>query len=409
MTAIELFNESYLLHPRIIFRELTKDGFKLRTLTELPSEHQVMGFFDPTWSGYEESYRPGMFVNAVGETEYDDTKYAGQQAYILSFKHLSLGNFPMLRGIGWGHYHTQYIVSTNSIRPQDVMQRLPNGDIMFNANLSRFPPVHVTQADGSEDILLEIIPHLTHEEEGKLATDALFTLEIKKKLIEVTKQKDTQFAELTLKRIEATSALAVSTMLQVKVNDYYQETRIALDKVLQLGLEIHTERITGLEVIEKQYNFAGLGLKGYYEDITRSATLLQDNMRVLAATAQQSLTDTQKFMLASQATNIVGIDYMRKFILGAEQHVIQLPVGSQKLTMSRASTPTELFILQAQQFATGKTTPEQFSRAMEDYKRHQDDVIKTAPSINAASEQLSTELLAKSRGEQYARAEQSAT
>lgn len=388
MTEIGMFWPSYLQLPKLIFVD---DQFTPHTLTNMR-----MGVYDPDWGVFDESYTSGKFVNGIGEPYVDDTRYNEAPGMVTTFKHSWFGN-TWAKNIGSAHFHVTHIVSSNTIRPQDVNILTENGDIMFFANILHNPPHAITQVDGTDEMLIEIEPFLSPSDLEKLAKDGKFVHKIKEMYMKMESKVFTLESDLFIKTSEAASAQITVLQLQESHNDLFQYTRLTLDKVLKLKLSSGEAVLNGIEMVEGKHNFGiPMGIHNF-ESADKTAAMLQDNIRMINArmklNGENDMPETQAWILFNQVASIIGRDRMMRFFNGTQQHIISTPLGSQRISVSDNPSLTEMLLLKAQQVNSGSLSTEEFQEALLEATRAQNQSIKTSPTINGAVEQMKTNLL----------------
>jgi hypothetical protein len=91
--------------------------------------------------------------------------------------------------------------------------------------------------------------------------------------------------------------------------------------------------------------------------------------------------ESQKQVLAVQFLNVVGVDWMRKFMNGSSPQTFTPLIGSQSTTFTNNPSPLELFVNKAQLFENGRMSEEDFKRASVDYLHQmRDEYKKTEPN-----------------------------
>lgn len=355
-----------------------------------------LGFYDPEWvRDTELSYQPGKFSKQDG-TPYDSA-YNDKQPMILSFKDLLFGNHRWAQYLG-GHMHNKYIVSTSLIRPHDVRRVETNtGDILLFADLSRSPPKTEERRNHTQETLYEITPHLSPEELARLPKDIRFITKIKERLHELDSENWKMKGELVHERSIAIASTAALFAAQERLHQLVLEYQNIYDQVITLTLSTRTTIKKGIEKHEAEH-FLGIPWETYTRaDLDEVSKNLQAQVRAVAAEAQLNgkLSDAQKYQLTMQTANVVGLDYMRKVLLGLEEYKYSTSTGMQTLTISKEPTPQELFIKNCELLFSGQISPEDFNERgkrslnniTERYKRHENPL--------AATQELKGELLKK--------------
>lgn len=365
----------------------------------ITSDYKIksLGFYDPDWSRDTEfSYLPGKFTKPDG-TPYD-TAYKDKQAIVVTFKHPIFGNYPGLRNLT-GHFHYKYIVSTSSIRPHDVLRADPDTqDIYIFADLARSPSKTELRGDNTQETLYEITPHLSAEELAQLPKSIKFITKIKERLHEVENKNWDLEAQLVIEHTIATNATGTVFMLQEHMNTLMKSYQIIYDKVISLQLSVRKKISDVILKVEGENYLMAPWDSLKEEDITQTAGTLQAEIRALAAMTKLNgkLTEAQKYQLVMQTANVVGLDYMRKCLLGIEEYKVSTPTGMKSLTMSKEPSPIELFLHYGDLYENGQITPEEYKEAIsrlnsqirETYKR-------TDISPNAATQKLKVDFIKK--------------
>lgn len=370
--------------PRIY---LVTSDYKIRSL----------GFYDPDWSRDTEfAYKPGRFTKPDG-THYDSL-YKDKQAMVVAFKHPIFGNYPGLRNMT-GHFHYKYIVSTSLIRPHDVLRADPETqDIYIFADLSRSPPKTELRSDNTQETLYEITPHLSPEELARLPKDIKFITKIKERLHELDSENWTLKGELVQEHSIAIASTSALFAAQERLDQLVREYQNIYDTVITLRLSTRKTIIQGIEKTEAE-NFLGAPWSAFSRaDMDETAKVLQSEIRALSANLKLNgkLTDSHKYQLVMQTANVVGLDYMRKVLLGLEEYKYPTSQGMQALTISRDPTPQELFIKECELYETGQTSLEEFKeRANRVLSKMNDRYKRPEISPLAATQELKGELLKK--------------
>jgi hypothetical protein len=101
----------------------------------------------------------------------------------------------------------------------------------------------------------------------------------------------------------------------------------------------------------------------------KTAAMMQAELRAIAGMVKSngSLSENQKQIMAVQFLNVVGVDWMKRFLLGAEQHVVSTPGGLQKLTVSGTPSPVEMVVSTLQKYENGQLSEEDFNNALKNY------------------------------------------
>jgi hypothetical protein len=157
--------------------------------------------------------------------------------------------------------------------------------------------------------------------------------------------------------------------LQFYVDQLLKSYQWALDRVVALQLSVKEKISQGISLVEGQYNLAVPWDNITAEDMSKTAAIMQADIRAITTMLKQSgtLSDGQKQVLAIQFLNVVGVEWMRNFMSGAEPRTLTLPVGGQSVTMTNRPSPLELFITKAQMFENNQMTEEDFKRAATEY------------------------------------------
>lgn len=368
---------------------LIDDRFKLKDL----------GFYDPDWGVETEvAYRPGKFVNELEEIWYDDRKYQDKQCLVVTFKHPIFGNYPVLRRIR-GHFHIKYIISTNAIRPYDVMEKSESGDLFIYASLAHSPivtkvyDVYEELPKNTTESLIEITPHLTASELERLTKDVNFVTTIKERYQQAESERYKQVSQNFILNSRIIASDGVVMQLQSYVDTLLKNYQWALDKVVALQLSTKEKISQGISLVEGQYNLGVPWDAITMEDMSKTAAIMQADIRSFMAMMKQNgtLSDGQKQVLAIQFLNVVGVDWMRNFMGGADPRTIISPVGMHPLTISKKPTPLELFITKAQMFENNTMTEEDFKRASLEYLNQMQEEFKKEP--NSAVETMKQNIL----------------
>jgi len=364
---------SYESLPQVF---LINDKFKLIPL----------GWYDPNWGiETEVSYKEGKFVNEINEIWYDDRKYKGKQCLLLDFKHLMFGNYPILRRIGRGHHHYKYLVSTNAIRPYDVMEQTESGDLFIYASLAHNPTVTKVHEpydelpNNTQETLIEITPHLTAAELEKLSKDINFVTSIKEMYQKAESKKYELVSQNFILNTRVIASDGVVMQLQEYVNTLLKNYQWALDKVVGLQLSVKEKISQGISMVEGEYNLSVPWDNISLEDMSKTAAIMQADIRSISSMLKQngSLSESQRQVLAVQFLNVVGVDWMKKFMFGADPKTIMSPTGMQSMTFSNNPSPLEMFVTKAQQFENNRMSEEDFRRAAVEYLTQMRNQFKT--------------------------------
>ncbi len=344
-----------------------------------------LGFYDPLWGIETEiAYKPGKFVNENGEVRYNDKQYEDKQCLVLDFKHPIFGNYPVLRKIGRGHHHIKYIVSKNAIRPYDVMQQAESGDLFIYASLAHNPietKIHEPYDElptNTQESLIEIIPHLTASELEKLSKDINFVTSIKEKYQEAESRKHELISQNFILGARVVASDGTVMQLQSYVDTLLKSYQWALDRVVGLQLSVKEKISQGISMVEGEYNLGVPWDNIHLEDMSKTAAIMQSDIRAIASMMKRDggLAESQKQVLAVQFLNVVGVDWMRRFMYGADPKTVSSPLGM-PITLTQNPTPLEILVTKSQQFENNRMSEEDFKRAIVDYMNGMRDQFKT--------------------------------
>jgi len=358
-----------------------------------------LGYYDPDFgTDTDFAYKPGRFVNESGESFYNDSAYREKHCMVISFKHATLGNLPILRKSGYGHFHVKYLVSTNAIRINDVIEKDPETqDLFIFASLAHSPPMTIIYGDNSQETLYEIAPHASRIELEKLGKDINFFVKIKELYRDAeakAQQLESKNFVLTVRNVAAESTII---QLQSNVNDLLKNYQIAQDKLTNLRLSV-VERIgKGIEAVESEYNFSLPWDKLMLEEIDKTSAMMQTDIRSVQAMIKLSgsLTITQKQQLCLQVANVVGYDYLKQFIGSvAEYNAPTGTVDGQRMNISKSMSPNEMIIAYAQLYQNGTMKEEDYRRAIEEQLNKLRSNLRTQDP-NSAIQQSREDLVQK--------------
>lgn len=356
-----------------------------------------LGWYDPDWSRDTEfAYQPGKFTKPDGSPY--DAAYKDKQGLIVAFKHPIFGNFPGLRNLR-GHFHYKYLLSTSIIRPHDVLRADPDtNDIFIFADLVRSPSITEIRGDNTQETLYEIKPHLSPNELAELPKGIRFITKIKERLHEVENKNWDLEAQLVIEHTIATNATGTVFMLQEHMDTLMKNYQIIYDKVISLQLSVRKKISDGISKVEGE-NYLMAPWDSLKEgDINETAGTLQAEIRALAAMTKLNgkLTDAQKYQLVMQTANVVGLDYMRKCLLGIEEYSVTTPQGIKALTMSKEPSPIELFLHYGNLYENGQISLEEYKEAASRINAQMRDKYKrTDISPLAATQELKEEFMNK--------------
>ncbi len=351
MTEINFAFSSYYTLPHISLDEITGRGFDPR----------LLGLYDKVYGIRNPTYVPGKFIDEKGGTEYPDDAYRDKHAVLLAFKHKPMGNFPILRNMGDGHFHEKYIVSTNSIDPFDVMKEDEYGNITFKANLVKDPPHSITLFNNTQLTLVEIEPYGTPEDLAKLAKDARFMA----KIVEDNKkaQSDVYFHRNENKLLLTRVAGAGSTimLLQDKINAILQQMEIMQDSFIDMQLEVRDKMSKGIKGAEGKYAFNAAWDKVHDQDITKTIATIKADIRKINSLVEADgmLSDGQKQLLFTQVANVLSPDYMRRSLGNLIPQTIETAKGQQTVYRPTEPTPTNEAFSYMKDHAEGRLSDEQ--------------------------------------------------
>jgi len=364
---------SYEVLPHIF---LIDDKFKLTDL----------GWYDPNWGVETEiAYKPGKFVNEVNEVWYDDRQYKDKQCLVLDFKHAMIGNYPIVKKIGRGHHHIKYIVSKNAIRPYDVMETTDSGDIFIYASLAHNPTVtkiheyYDELPNNTQETLIEIEPHLTAAELEKLSKDINFLTTIKQSYQSAESKSHELVSQNFILNVRVVASDGVVMQLQSYVDTLLKSYQWALDKVIGVQLSVKEKISQGISMVEGEYNLGVPWDNIHLEDMSKTAAIMQADIRAISSMIKMNgtLSESQKQVLAVQFLNVVSVDWMKKFMFGADPKSLSSPLGNQLMTISANPSPLELFVTKAQQFENNRMSEEDFKRAAVDFLSNMRDQFNT--------------------------------
>lgn len=363
---------SYETLPHVF---LINDKFKLIDL----------GWYDPSWGIETEiSYESGKFVNDLNEAWYNDKQYDEKQCLVLDFKHSVLGNYPMLRKFGRGHHHIKYIVSNNAIRPYDVMEKADSGHLFIYASLAHNPIVtkihepYDKLPNNTQESLIEITPHLTAAELEKLSKDINFVTSIKE-MYQTAKSKTHELeSQKFILNARVVASDGVVMQLQSYVDTLLKSYQWAMEKVVGLQLSVKERISQGISMVEGEYNLGVPWDNIHLEDLSKTAAIMQADIRAISSMMKQNggLPESQKQVLAVQFLNVVGVEWMKRFMHGSDPKTIVSGLGSQ-MTISENPSPLEIFVTKAQQFENNRMSEEDFKRASVDFLTTMRDQYKS--------------------------------
>lgn len=357
-----------------------------------------LGYYDPNWGVETEiEYEPGKFKNEYGEIVYNDSAYEGHQSLVLAFKHMPLGNAPVWRKIGRGHFHIKHLVSKNNIRPYDVMTKTESGDIIIFADLSHYPPMAIVHPNRKQETLYELTPTLSPDELARVSKDLGFITKVKERLMEATEDaRDFEAKEfLALTRAVAAEGALIQT--QEHLNNLLKNYKIVQEKVIKLQLMTRDKISKGLEIIEGQYNL-NMSLEPLqFEDTRKTAEMMQADIHTIGGFMKLngSLSESQKQTMILQVVNVVGLDYLKHFLLGMDQYQTTTPNGLQNISVSREPTPTELLITYSQMYENGKLTAAERDKMVLNVMDKMKSRIKGNQDDNSAIQSFRDELVQK--------------
>ncbi|MDD5454188.1 MAG: hypothetical protein PHW62_01630 [Candidatus Ratteibacteria bacterium] len=360
-----------------------------------------LGWYDPAWGVETEiTYKPGKFVNELNEIWYDDRQYKDKQCLVVDFKHPILGNYPVLRKVGRGHHHIKYIVSKNAIRAYDVMEKAESGDLFIYASLAHNPVVtkihepYDELPTNTQESLIEIIPHLTAEELEKLSKDINFVTSIKEMYQSAESKKHELVSQNYILKARVVASDGVVMQLQSYVDTLLKSYQWALDKVIGLQLSIKEKTSQGISMVEGEYNLGVPWDNIDAEDMSKTAAIMQSDIRAISSMMQKDggMAESQKQILAVQFLNVVGVDWMKRFMYGSDPRTIVSPLGNQSMTITQNPTPLELYITKAQLFQNNRMSEEDFKRASVDFLTAMRDQFKVQEP-NSAVETLKQGLI----------------
>ncbi len=359
--------------------------------------YKDLGVYDPDWGVETDiAYKPGKFKNDRDETIHQDTQYEGKQSLVVAFKHMPFGNYPILRKIGRGHFHIKHFVSETAVRPHDVIAQVPEtGDMFIYADIVEYPPVTIVQYDNTQETLYELRPHVSPEDMGRISHDVNFLMHIKEQLMSSTqKQQDLEAKNFIL---HTRNVAAESTVLQLQdhVDILLKNFQVVQDEVINMKLSLKDKLKHGLEIIEGKYN---LGIPMHhvdFENTEKTAAMMQADIRAVGAMIKMSgtLSETQKQTLVLQVANVVGIDYLRKFLLGVEQYNVSTTTGQQRMTLPKNPSPTDLMIAYAQAYENNQMSAEEYSKSVRSVLEMMREGIKKGETPNSAVERTRENLI----------------
>ncbi len=368
-----------------------------------------LGYYDPDYgTDTDFTYKSGRFVDELGEMYHNDTKYKDKHCLVTSFIHPPLGNYPGLRKLGRAHYHVKFFVSTSAIRINEVIEKDPEtGDMFIYASLFHVPPVTIVLEDGSQETLYEVTPHGNRSELENLMKDLNFFTKVKEKYRDAESkmhEMESQNFILTTRNIAAESTVL---QLQDNVNTLLKNYQIAQEKVINLQLAVKERLRAGIEGVEGEYNLGIPWDNITLEDTERTTAMLQADIRSISAMMKMSggLSETQKQTLCLQVANVVGFDYLQRFMTGAKQYESPTPSGIHRMTVPQQMTPTDIMVEYARQYQNNQISEEEYNKAiLEQLGRLRNSLKREDPNsaIQIAKDELTKRAAPQGVVKQYA-------
>ncbi len=378
MTEINFAYRSYFILPRVYLVESGKGFAPL-----------LLGIYDLEYGIRTPSYAPGKFIDDRGETEYPDDQYREKQAMHLAFKHKPLGNYPILKNMGNGHFHEKYIVSINDISPNDVYRSDSDGNIIIWGNLKQDPPYSKTLWNGRQVTLVEIEPYLTPEELDQLARDSEYLSKVimdnKQAMEQVYKHRN----ENRLLTTRVAAGLSTIALLQGKINSLLDNYELTMEEVIALRLENGSKLNKGIKLAEGKYGINAPWDKVAEEDMTKTIASIRQEIRKIGALADADgiMNDNIKAVLFQQTLSTLGLDYVRKAIGAATTDgLTSIPVKP---------SPTQELLEYTKQHDSAQITDAELQLRIQDMLKKMEGEQQSTPNSATVRQEPQTQMVDK--------------
>lgn len=392
MSSIELFRETYLSLPKLLFLNERME------LTDI--SNPMLPFpavYDPDLGKGDERYVSGMFPDYQGGTYHSDSQYDGKLSYLLAHEHGMFGYMPVLRRLNkFTHWHYIHIVSTTSTQPQEVMHVMESGDIKFNATIHQFPPAITLYPDefGNDHMLIEITPHLPNEDLARVASDVNAVKTYVQKMAET----ETRFYDMKAKKeVQQAQLIGVQSQLIFTQHKYKQllgEFSILYDEFDNLSLE--NAKKLKLKIMDKEMeNNLGLPYTFHNQiDVTHEMARMRQNILDLQAQAQlEGGNEAIKDAVFSYALSVIGIDELKKRLFGTEAHIATSPTGGlETIYMPKIPSLEELRRRKIEEAVRAGVPESKLEEVVKAQLAKERETIKSK-EINSAREDLKREAL----------------
>lgn len=372
------------------------DGFPRIYLMTSDYKIRSLGLYDPDWARDTEfSYEAGKFTKPDGSPY--DALYNGKQCMIVSFRHPIFGNYPGLRNIGGGHFHTKYIVSTSLIRPHEVLRADgETKDIILYADLAQDPPHTEERGDHTWETLYEITPHLTPEQLAQLPKEVKFATKMQEKMYRLESEKFDLKTKLILTESTAIAAQSSVILYREELKSAYQNHQTNEKKYLRLQLLMGEQMAEAVEQVESTHFLGAPWTAKNHDESTKLLASNQAMIRDMASMEELmgSPTDAQKWQVLMQAIQITGLPFAVKALRGMKQYETNTPGGGVgRLTISKEPSLIETTIQFQRLLENKQISPEDYDKAITEAVRQDQERRKRSDSPNSAIQESKRELM----------------